>query len=78
MLLGPLQRRRSCGEFERRFDDRAIRAFPYQAPICAIAGDQTESVDEDRFARPGLAREQGQTGFEVELPILDQNQLPDA
>ncbi len=56
--------------------DLALRfPVPNEASIAAPAERQRESIEQDRFARARLAREDGQTPMEMQLELVDEDDV---
>ncbi len=49
----------------------------HQAGVAAPAQGQTQGVQNDRLARPRLARQHGQAGLDVEIQHVDQDDVAD-
>src|SRR3954452_22359953 len=54
-------------ERELRADLGAGAAFAYDARVAALAQNQSQCIDQDRFARAGLARERSEARLELEI-----------
>ncbi len=77
-LLQQRTQRPGVGRLEHRLDARAARPASDLRRVGAVAGDQSQRVDQDRLARPGLAGQQVQARTELHGQVLDDRQLTDA
>ena len=60
---------------EARLDERLRRASPHHARVGPPAEDQLQGLDDQRLARPGLARQGGHAGTELEGEVLDHTEV---
>ena len=63
------------GGLETGGDDRLTRAMTDQSAVAAPAQRQPQRVEQDRFARPGLARQDTQAPAEIKIQRLDQHDI---
>ena len=66
------------GPFEDCFDGANIGSGPNQRFVGSFAEEQLERADDDRFARAGLPRDDGESRTELPFQILDQRQILDS
>ena len=62
---------------ERRGDFGALRAVPHDFGAGAAAGREQQRIDENGFARAGLAGEHRQSGAELQLDSVDDREVAD-
>ena len=67
----------AAGQIECRGHLALAGAAPHQRGIASAAYGQRESVEQNRFARAGLAGEHGQTLAEFEIEPVDQDNVAD-
>ena len=69
--------RRQRREFERCGNAGLIRASPNQPGIRPIAQHQAQGIQQDRFARPGFARQHAQPRSERQVQRFDEHNVSD-
>ena len=62
---------------EARLDQGLRRAAAHHARVGPPAEDQLQRLDDQRLARPGLPRERGHAGTELEREVLDDPEVAD-
>ena len=62
---------------ELRSNFGALRSRAHLICVGALAERQTERVDQDRLARPGLSSERGKAGPELKLEGIDHGEIAD-
>ena len=63
---------------ETGFHRARVRPGADEALVGALAQEQLQSADDDRFARAGLARDRDKAGRELPVEFFDQSQVFDA
>lgn len=75
-LLGPPGRRGARGHTDPAFDDRRLRAHPYEGRVRAPAQQQAQAGDHHRLARAGLTRHRGESGRQLDHRVVDDPERP--
>ena len=70
-----MPQRRVRVEFPR--DGKPGGTFAHELRRAAAAREKSQGIDENRFAGARLSRDDGQTGAELDLEILDDGQIAD-
>ncbi len=65
-------------DFEDRLDGAALRAGADERLVRALAEDELERADDDRFARARLAGDRGEAGPKLPGELLDEGEIADA
>ena len=68
---------RRIPEVQRGLDLAGRGALPDDRLLRALAGEEAQASEEDALARPGLARDRGEAGLEVEGDLIQQGQVAD-
>ena len=71
------QRGRQCGKFKAGGHARPVAARAQQPGLGAVAQHQPKRVEQDRFARPGLAGQHPQPASKRQVERLDQDDVAD-
>ena len=64
-------------EFEAGRHARPVLAGAYQAAVGAVAQHQTQRIEQDRLASPGLTGEHAEPTGKIEIQRLDQHDVAD-
>ncbi len=68
----------AASRVETRLHRAGVRAGADQGFVGALAQQELEGADDDRFARAGLAGDGGKPGSERPLEVLDQREIANA
>ena len=76
LLLQPGTGLRQVGDLEFGTELGALCTASHELAAAALAEDQSECVDQDRFTRPGFASKHGHARFEFDLDPIDNCKIP--